>query len=254
MKIIIIEDELYTAKDLENCILELRSDFEILCILPSVKEALAFLKSTNNYNLIFSDIQLNDGLSFEIFKSIQVSAPVIFCTAYDNYAIDAFKANGIDYVLKPINKASIKAAIEKYERLVKPAGEVNENMHHLLQLLNNNTPQKSQSALLVHYKDKIIPQKIDAVSLFYLHNDSCRLINSDGQQFNLHESLDKIEELCGTQFFRANRQFLVNRNAVAEVVQHFSRKHLLKLNFNFDLEISISKERTPALLNWLKEN
>ena len=252
MKIVIIEDEHYTAKDLENCIRELRTNFEILKVLTSVKESIPYLKTHTDYNLVFSDIQLDDGLSFEIFKSIQLTAPVIFCTAFDNYAIDAFKANGIDYILKPINKVNIQAAIEKYERLVKPASEVNESMQQLLQLFKNTVTEKTHSSLLVHYKDKIIPVRIEDVALFYIENEICRIISFEGKHFSINERLEEIEKICGIHFFRANRQYLVHRKAVSEVAQHFSRKHILKLNFTFPEQIFISKEKSTALFKWLE--
>lgn len=253
MKIVIIEDEQYTAEDLENCITDLRSNFQIVKKLSSVKESIAYFEKHKDYNLVFSDIQLGDGLSFEIFKTIQLSAPVIFCTAYDNYAIDAFKANGIDYILKPISKSSILAAIEKYERLVKPSGEVNEEIQKLLSSFKTSVPEKNHSSLLVHHKDKIIPIKMEDIALFYTQNETCRIISFEGKTFSINETLEKIEKIAGTSFFRANRQFLVNRKAVVELVQHFSRKHILKISVDVDEEIVISKEKTPALLKWLEE-
>lgn len=253
MKIIIIEDEQYTAKDLENCIRELRGNFQIVKTLHSVKESISYFKSQQDYDLIFSDIQLGDGLSFEIFNSIELLAPVIFCTAYNNYAIEAFKANGIDYILKPISKTNIEAAIEKYERLVRPKAEINGNMQQLLQLYKSTAPEKPHSSLLVHYKDKIIPVRIEDVALFYIHNESCRIINFEGKHFSINESLEKAEKITGSSFFRANRQYLVNRRAISEVIQGFSRTHTLKLSVDFNEQIVISKEKSPALFKWLAE-
>lgn len=253
MKIIIIEDEQYTAEDLENCIKELRSNFQIIKKLSSVKESIAYFEKHKDYDLVFSDIQLGDGLSFDIFKSIQILAPVIFCTAFDNYAIEAFKTNGIDYVLKPINKTIIRAAIEKYERLVKPAPEVNEEIQKLLSSFKTTLPEKNHSSLLVHHKDKIIPIKMEDIALFYTQNEICKIISFEGKVFSINETLEKIEKSCGATFFRANRQYLVNRKAVLELVQHFSRKHILKLSVDLDEQIVISKEKTPALLKWLEE-
>lgn len=251
MKIVIIEDEQYTARDLENCIRELRSNFRVVKTLNSVKESISYLKAGHEYDLIFSDIQLGDGLSFEIFNSIELAAPVIFCTAYNNYAIEAFKANGIDYILKPISKTNIEAAIEKYERLIKPKAEINESMQQLLRLYN--VPEKTNTSLLVHYKDKIIPVRIEDVALFYIQNDSCKIINFEGKHFSISESLEKAEKITGSSFFRANRQYLVNRKAISEVIQGFSRTHTLKLTVDFNEQIVISKEKAPVLFKWLAE-
>jgi two-component system, LytTR family, response regulator LytT len=253
MKIVIIEDELYTARDLESCILELRSNFEIVKILSSVKEAISYFKASKDYDLVFSDIQLGDGLSFEIYKTLDLSAPVIFCTAYNNYAIEAFKANGIDYVLKPISKESIKAAIEKYERLIQPRAGATESMQQMLQMIAEKTSEKPKSSLLVHHKDKIIPVRIDDIALFYIQHDTCRIISFEGKHFSISESLEKVEKIAGTNFFRANRQYLVNRKAISEVIQGFSRTHTLQLKVDFNEQIIISKEKSPVLFKWLAE-
>ena len=253
MRIVIIEDEKYTSQDLIQCIKEVRITFAVIATLTTVKDSIAFFKKETDYNLIFSDIQLGDGLSFEIFNKISVNAPVIFCTAYDNYAIDAFKANGIDYILKPINKKSITSAIEKYERFVNPADGLNESIVHLLDMYKSKAETKKTRSVLIHYKDKIIPVRMEEVALFYIENEHCRILNFEGKQFIINETLDEIEDLCGTDFFRANRQFIVNRKAVKELVQYFARKHLLKLSVPFEEKIIVSKEKTPALLKWLEE-
>lgn len=253
MKVVIIEDEHYTALDLENCIRELRPNFQVVKKLETVKDALSYFEKNSDYNLVFSDIQLGDGLSFEIYRTIQLSAPVIFCTAFDNYAIEAFKANGIDYLLKPVNKTQVLGAIEKYERLTKSQPEINEELQKLLSSFKNPAKEKTLSSLLVHKKDKIIPVKIQDIAVFYTQNEICKIIHLDGERYTINESLEKIEQIAGPQFFRANRQFLVNRKAVLEVIQHFSRKHLLKLSVNPGEEIVISKEKAPQLFKWLEE-
>jgi two-component system, LytTR family, response regulator LytT len=253
MRILIIEDEQYTAKDLAGCILELRSHFQVIKILNSVKEATAFLKSTNEYDLIFSDIQLGDGLSFDIYNAVQPSAPVIFCTAYNNYAIDAFKANGIDYVLKPISKQAIQLAIEKYERLTRPSAGISGNMEQLLEYMQKEAQSKTNTSLLVHHKDKIIPVRMEDIALFYIQNEGCRILSFEGNHYSVAETLEKIEGQAGNLFFRANRQYLVNRKAVKEVVQGFSRTHVLSLVLEFKDPIVVSKEKSPLLFKWLAE-
>ncbi|CAN5376942.1 LytTR family DNA-binding domain-containing protein [soil metagenome] len=252
MKIVIIEDEQFTAEDLENSIKELRNNFQIVKKLTSVKESILYFEKNKEYDLVFSDIQLGDGLSFEIFKTIKVSAPVIFCTAYYNYDIDAFKATGIGYTLNPASKSAILQAIEKYERLVKPTIEVNEEIQKLLSTFKLNKSDKHTS-ILVHHKDKIIPIRIEDVAIFYKEHENCKLLNFEGTVFTINETLEKMEELSGASFFRANRQHLVNRKAVKELVQHFARKHVLKVNVNFEEDIVVSKEKTPLLMKWLEE-
>ncbi|MDP2386521.1 MAG: LytTR family DNA-binding domain-containing protein [Bacteroidota bacterium] len=253
MKIVIIEDEQFTAEDLASTVMELRSNYQVVKILSSIKEAKVYFSKHADFNLIFSDIHLGDGLSFEIFKSIPIKVPVIFCTAYDNYAIDAFKANGIDYVLKPINKKSISEAIEKFERLSTPVLEINPGMAELLELFQSKSPEnKNNTSILVHVKDKIIPIKTEDIAVFFIRNEGTSILDFTGKIYSIDETLEEIELLNSTTFFRANRQFIVNRKAVKDAAQHFSRKLILNLSIPFSEQITISKEKTPQFLKWLK--
>lgn len=255
MKIVIIEDEQHTAEDLASTITELRNDFEVVKILSSIKEAKVHFSRHTDFNLIFSDIHLGDGLSFEIFKSVPLKVPVIFCTAYDTYAIEAFKANGIDYVLKPINKQSILEAIEKFERLSTPVSQINPRMLELLELFKHQSPEsKNNSSILVHVKDKIIPIKIEDIALFFIRNEGTFILDFTGKIYSINETLEEIELLNTATFFRANRQFIVNRKAVKDAAQHFSRKLILNLSIPFSEQITISKEKTPQFLKWLKNS
>ena len=256
MKIVIIEDEQLTAEDLASTITELRPDYEIVKILSSIKEATTYFSQHKDFNLIFSDIHLGDGLSFEIFKSISLKTPVIFCTAYDNYAIDAFKANGIDYVLKPANKKSILEAIEKFERLTTPVVELNPVMTELLEIFktkssNNNNNNKS---ILVHVKDKIIPIKLEEIAIFFIRNEVTSILDFTGKVYSIDETLEEIELFNLPVLFRANRQFIINRKAVKDASQYFSRKLVVNLSIPFTEQIIISKEKTPLFLSWLKSN
>jgi len=252
MKIVIIEDELFTAEDLASSIIELRKSYEIIKILPSIKDAKNYFSQQDDYNLIFSDIHLGDGLSFEIFKSITVKAPVIFCTAFDNYAIEAFKANGIDYILKPINKKNILEAIEKFERLTEPAAEINPAMAELFEVFKSKSAEKINRSILIHHKDKIIPIKTDDIAIFFIRNESTFIIDFAGKMYPIRESLEDIENFISAKFFRANRQFIINRKAVKDATQHFARKLIVNPTISFSEQIIISKEKTSPFLKWLQ--
>jgi two-component system response regulator LytT len=252
MKIVIIEDELFTAEDLASCIMELRSNYEAVKILQSVKEAKAYFSRHSDFNLVFSDIHLGDGLSFEIFKSIEVKCPVIFCTAFDNYAIEAFKVNGIDYILKPVNKKNILEAIEKFERLTAPDARVIPAMSDLLELFKNKSDEKNIKSILVHYKDKIIPVKIEDIAIFFIRNEGTSIVDFAGKTYSINESLEEIETIIPHTFFRANRQFIIHRKVVQDATHHFSRKLNLNLTIPFHEQISVSKEKTPSFLKWLE--
>jgi two-component system response regulator LytT len=252
MKVVIIEDEQFTAEDLASTIKDLRANYSIVQIIPSVKDSIAFFSKKNEVDLVFSDIHLGDGLSFEIFRTGNCTCPVIFCTAYDNYAIQAFKANGIDYVLKPIDKTNIREAIEKYERL-SHSGSNTQMMNDLLSLFKQPAKDIKFGSILIHQKDKIIPVKLEEISVFYIRNEATWIMDESGKNYAISESLEDIEHLNAPFLFRANRQYIVNRKVVKDATQHFARKLILNLKVPFTEQISVSKERSPALLKWLED-
>lgn len=252
MNVVIIEDEQFTAEDLASTIKDLRPNYSITQIIPSVKESIDFFSRKKEVDLVFSDIQLGDGLSFEIFKTGYCTCPVIFCTAYDNYAIQAFKANGIDYVLKPIDKKNIQEAIEKYERLSQSSSHF-QKMNDLLKLFDQPKKETKFGSILVHQKDKIIPVKLEEISVFYIRNESTFIVDESGKSYAINETLEDIEHLNAPFLFRANRQYIVNRKVVKDATQHFARKLILNLKVPFSEQISVSKERSPALLKWLED-
>jgi two-component system, LytTR family, response regulator LytT len=254
MKVIIIEDEQLTAEDLASTITELRPDYSIVKILSSIKEAKAYFENPHEFNLIFSDIHLGDGLSFDIFKAISIKTPIIFCTAYDNHAIEAFKVNGIDYILKPFNKKSISEAIDKFERLSSPVTSIDSNITTLLELFKQKPNENNHKSILVHVKDKIIPIKLEDIAVFFIRNDMTSILDFNGKLFSINETLEEIESLDLPFLFRANRQVIVNRTVVKDASHHFARKLVLNLNIPFTEQIIISKEKSPLFLNWLKNN
>lgn len=253
MKVVIVEDEALTAEDLAEILLKLADGIEVVKILPSVREAVIYFKQNSSPDLIFCDIQLGDGHSFEIFSEIHVDAPVIFCTAYDEYALEAFKNNGIDYILKPFTKKTIKAAIEKYKSLKVRFGGMGVDFAGLFQnIQTRRQPDRKISSLLINWKDKIIPIKINDIALFDIEFKKTQLITFDNHKYFVSNTLDELEEICGEDFYRANRQYLINRNAVTEALQYHTRKLVLKLKVIGNHEIIISKNRIPEFLSWLR--
>lgn len=251
MNIIIIEDEQYTAEDLEKNIKNILPDVTIQAILMSVKAATTYLKNNPHPDLFFSDIQLGDGLSFEIFKNIKTTTPVIFITAFDEYALKAFKANGIDYILKPFNTKTISDALNKFKAITSYKSEDNK-IEKLLTYLQVN--QVKQSTILVYQKDKIIPINSSEIALFYTENDLVKAICFDGKEFTTNATLEELEKNMGNDFFRANRQHIINRNAIKDVSQYFARK--LSINFKIDYKekVLISKEKSSSFLDWLAQS
>jgi DNA-binding LytR/AlgR family response regulator len=248
MKIVVIEDEKITADDLIENLLAVKPNYTIVKILKSVSEALTFFQQQPEVDLIFSDIQLGDGLSFEIFKKVKINVPIIFCTAYNEYALEAFKANGIDYILKPFNIAEIKKAIEKFELLTNK-NEV--SINKLMEYLSLKQPIAKNVSILVYQKDVIIPINTYDIAIVQLNNGIVKLVAFNGTTYFTTQSLDEIEKLNLLFFFRANRQIILHRKIVKDVVQHFNRKLLVRIAIPFDEQIFISKEKTPAFLAWL---
>lgn len=251
MNIVIIEDEEVVADELELNIKQLMDEPVDIIQLRSVKEAVAYFKKAEAPDLIFSDIQLGDGLSFEIFVAEPVSVPVIFCTAYDEYALDAFKANGIDYILKPFTIQTLDSALQKYRQLKKVfSADQTPQYDALMQLLSGRGTQTATS-ILVYHQDKIIPVKLEEIAMFYLENEVTNLLTFSGKRYYPNKNLDELEKLSGNYFFRANRQFLVCRKAITDVSSFFSRKLSLNLNIPFSEKVIVSKGKAPQFLNWL---
>ena len=253
MKVVLVEDEALTAEDLAEILLKLPDGIEVVKILPSVQEAIIYFRHNSSPDLIFCDIQLGDGHSFEIFKEIRIDAPVIFCTAYDEYALEAFKNNGIDYILKPFTKKTIKAAIEKFKSLKAQLSCTGIDFANILQnIQTRHQPDRKISSLLINWKDKIIPVRINDIALFNIDFKMTQLVTFNNQKYFVSHTLDELEGICGEGFYRANRQYLINRNAVIEALRYHARKLVLELKIEDKHEIIISKNKIPEFLSWLR--
>lgn len=251
MNIVIIEDEDLTAEDLAETLKQLHAEVKIAAILPSVKEALAFFSTKQNIDLIFSDIQLQDGLSFEIYKQVAITTPIIFCTAYNEYALEAIKANGIDYILKPFSSKAVSDALLKYQNL-KNNFSLNLQQVDKLQLLLNQLPiHQNITSLLVYHKDRIIPIKISDVAIFYIRHEITHLLTRSGKTYTVDKTMEQLELCGGLPFFRCNRQHLVHGVAISETIQYLHRKLLIKLSVPFEEEILVGKNKVQAYLEWL---
>jgi len=252
MNIVIIEDEEFTADDLASTILDIAPEAKIAAILNSVKSAVTYLENNTPPDLIFSDIQLGDGLSFEIFKKVKITIPVIFCTAYDEYAMNAFKANGIDYILKPYSEQDIDNSLNKYKNISQSFKHEEKEFKNLIDSLINRSVPKTNS-VLVHFKDKILPIRLADVAIFFIDNEIVYLINFDKNKYSISKTLDEVSQLCGDQFFRINRQYLINRKAIIDASQYFGRKLSLNLKVQVDEKITVSKGKVPQFLAWLEQ-
>jgi two-component system, LytTR family, response regulator LytT len=250
MKVVIIEDEKITARDLAQTIRLLFPQVTIEKILGTVKDSIAYLSEDAGADLIFSDIQLGDGLSFEIFAAVEIDIPVIFCTAYDEYALHAFKANGFDYILKPFTDESVSAAMNKY---IAFRGKIAENAlpYRALEQLFTSKKTSDAGAVLVYQKDRIMPVAISDIAFFYLKNGVVNLTTFDKKSYVVNRTMDDIGKMTEPIFYRANRQFLVNRKAVLDASSSLSRKLTLSLSVPVPETVTISREKMPQFLEWL---
>lgn len=251
MKIIIIEDELKAAKSLANLIVKLRPAAVIVAQLQSIESAVDYLSENEGPDLIFMDIQLSDGLSFEIFKSVKILCPVIFCTAYGEYAMDAIKANGIDYLLKPFSKEELNDALGKVENFKNFFQQhTRPDLDDLLKRIGLDEGKKS---FLVFKNNKYTTIQTDQIAFIYIRNDSSSIMTFQEQEYAISQSLDQVQALLSAkQFYRLNRQYLINFSAVKEVEHYFDRKLFVKLVIPSPDKLLIGKEKTSGFLSWLE--
>lgn len=254
MKIIIIEDELRTAKELKGILNAIDSEIDVLDILPSVSSATNWLKSNPQPDLIFSDIQLGDGLSFEIFKACSVSVPVVFCTAYDQYAIEAFDSNGIDYLLKPIEEETVEKALEKIKRIKTHFAGNNSYAVNLNKTINQLDLGYKQS-ILVHFREKIIPVKTNSISYAYATGGTVVIHINTGDEYIVHYTIDQLETFLDSKlFFRANRQYILHRDSVQNIEHYFNRRLFVKTCYNVPEKIIVSRLKAQDFLKWLEQH
>lgn len=251
MKVVIIEDEQLLANELQSLILDLRPDWSVLKIIHSVAEGVSFFKSCDQFDLIFSDIQLGDGLSFQIFQQTNVDKPIIFCTAFNQYALEAFKHFGIDYLLKPFDLQSLLAAIQRLEKLQQQFTAP--DLSSLFSRLTAPKNELPEEALLVRHKDKIIPLTKDKIGLCHIRNGLVFITDMEQNRFPASETMDELEQKLGSGFYRVDRQHLVNRKAIRDVSQHLGRKLGLNLHFSYPEPLLIRKEKATDFLHWLSQ-
>jgi DNA-binding LytR/AlgR family response regulator len=253
MKILIVEDEPITAHDLAETIKAVAPEAIIVSIIHTVEEGLAFLKQKPELDLIFSDIQLGDGLCFRIYEAFLEHPPIVFCTAFNQYAIDAFKTHGIDYLLKPFSKRSVLQAIEKFQRLKSKFNSPPSDFTALIKTLEKSLYKRNQS-IIIRQGDKIIPVDVNDVALFFVENENVYAFTFEQKKLLMNQKLESLQESFAPLFFRANRQFLVNRSAIKEAVHSFNRKMIIHLTIPFKLQIEIGKLKVTQFLAWLENN
>lgn len=251
MNVIIIEDEKPSARRLQRMLQSLNLNAEVM--LHSVEESIEWFENNTHPDLIFLDIQLSDGLSFEIFEAIDIKSAVIFTTAYDEYALQAFKLNSIDYLLKPIDEDDLAIAVKKYKTLTPQKQAVTLDFNDIKKLLVNPIDREYKKRFSVKVGQHLKLINIDDIECFYSENKGTYLYTSEGRNYLLDNTLDDLkEELEPQTFFRINRKFYININAIKDMVSYTNSRLQIKLNTYHEQDVIVARERVKDFKLWLE--
>lgn len=251
MKVIIIEDEKPSARRLQRMLNAIDINAEVM--LHSVEESIDWFQNNQHPDLIFLDIQLSDGLSFEIFDAIEIKSAVIFTTAYDEYALQAFKLNSIDYLLKPIDEDELKHAVKQYKEQELDDKAVTLDFNDIKKLLINPIEREYKKRFSVKIGQHLKLINIDEIECFYSENKGTYLYTKEGRNYLIDTTLDKlVDELEPRTFFRISRKFFVNINAIKDMVNYTNSRLQIKLNSYKEQEVIVARERVKAFKEWLE--
>ena len=251
---IIVEDELLTAQMLESMIKELRPDYNILGTFDSIADTVEWLQNNEHPNLIFLDIQLADGLSFSIFDKVKVESGIIFTTAYDEYAVKAFKLNSIDYILKPVKKEALQEAIEKMENIMKRIEGEDKPMINYADLVKGikDGEVNYRKRFLVSKRDAFFTIPVEEIAYIYFESKITYAVTFDKKEHIINFTLDKLEEeLDPAIFMRANRQAIVSLKSIHSLENYFGGKLIVKLLPQFEEKFVISRAKASFFKEWL---
>ena len=253
--IVIIEDEEPAGHYLRELVRQIIPQANVLAILESVEQSVAWLRNNPAPDLMFLDVQLGDGTCFDIFEHTPVRSPVIFTTAHDEYAINAFKLNSVDYLLKPIKPTALHRSLDKYRHTT--SENLKEKVQTLEDIVRSQLVHKKNTRrnFLVPYRDKLIPIRDDEFAWFTIRNGIVEGTLSDNRSYVLDKSLEELENMLDpNRFFRANRQFIVARSSIREIEFYFNGRLLIRVAPASSQPILISKERVPTFKSWFEEN
>lgn len=245
MNVLILEDENRAANHLQRLIAAVAPEMKVISVFETVRDTVDFLKTNPTISLVFSDVQLADGLSFEIFRQVEITCPIIFTTAYDTYAIEAFNTNGIDYLLKPIEEERLKQAIQKAKKL--------SSQIDLGQLVNMMAPQKkTKSRFMVKVGEKIKSIPIEDVLIFYSFEKATYLHTNTSRDYIIDYSLDELQLLLDdTRFFKINRKYIVSHEACSHIYAWSNSRLKLDIEGIDDSHIVVAREKVQEFKQWL---
>ncbi len=250
MKVLIIEDEPLAAERLGNLVRELHAEIQLVATLDSVQRSVVWL-SQNTVDLIFMDIQLADGLSFEIFEKIEIKTPVIFTTAYNEYALKAFKVNSIDYILKPIDKEELAAAYKKYKTLIQQPvapSKMLESIGYAMQMLT----KKYKERFVIKVGEHLKSLEVKEILFFFSLEKTTFAQTKDGRKHILDFTLDQLEGLLDPAlFFKINRKYIVSMVGIQDMISHTNSRIKLVLKTSDDADVIVARERVQEFKEWL---
>jgi two-component system, LytTR family, response regulator len=252
MKVIIVEDEIPAAEKLERYLQKYDSSIQIVARFDSVQTSVSWLKeSQDSIDLIFMDIQLIDGLSFQIFQQVTVHKPVIFTTAFNEFALDAFKVNSIDYLLKPITFTDLSASLKKLETLRQQFQWNKDQSDRVEQVFSSLKTKEYKNRFMVKLGEHIRSITADQISLFYADGRDVYLVTTQNRKFIIDYTLEALEDILDPKnFFRLNRTFILNINAIKDVLVYSNSRLKITLQQEFDKEIIVSREKVGEFKEW----
>lgn len=251
MKVIIIEDEKPAARRLQRMLKEI--NIEVTTLLHSVEESLTWFYNNEHPDLILLDIQLSDGLSFEIFEEIEIKSSIIFTTAYDEYALKAFKLNSIDYLLKPIDEDDLKHAIDQFNNSNKKKKQHEFDIDSIKKLLVNPLEKKFKKRFTIKVGQHIKIVDIDDIECVYSHNKATYIHTNQNRSYLIDFTLEQLQEhLDATKFYRVSRKFYVNINAINDIISYTNSRLQIKLNHFNEFEIIVSREKVQGFKKWIE--
>jgi DNA-binding LytR/AlgR family response regulator len=251
MNVLIIEDEPQAAQRLETLVRSLEPSVFVLAKLDTVKRSVEWLNSNPAPDLIFMDIQLADGVSFLIFEQCEVKSPIIFTTAYDAYALKAFKVNSIDYILKPVDKEELAAALQKYKSMAKgetQTKKILDNIGHAVELLT----KRYKSRFVIKVGEHLRTVEVESILYFFSQEKTTFCCTSDNRTLILDFTLEQLEEMVDpSSFFRINRKYLVSAHAIQDIISYTNSRLKLVLKGSQDNDIIVARERVQEFKDWL---
>lgn len=248
MNAVVVEDEYAVAQMFITLLSEVLPEVKVVAQLQSIEESVHWFRNNPSPDLVFMDIHLADGSSFAIFDKVEILCPIIFTTAYDEYALKAFKVNSIDYLLKPVSKTALYQAFEKLKRLNKPTDKA--LLSEIIESFRQ-TAKPPKSHFLVAFKDKLIPLAVNDIAFFYTENKNVRAHTFDNRAYLIEHTLEELAGMLDPYaFFRANRQFIVAHSAITDMSLWFSGKLYVNLKVSTPEQITVSKNRVGEFKIW----